>query len=219
MTIVYILFGFTIAIVISFLIRFKTISDNILFFSFFFTLFLYEGLLIATNYMKIPNHTIANINTLIYYPLTILVLFKIWESVKGKTKKLPIFKYSIICLIAIGWFFENFILNDIFFYNSILPCIISLTLVIISIYLINMLIFNRHKNILKDSDGLILMGILIRSFSLGLLMLFVNYRMKFSNGFYINILILANITLIISNIFFIIAIICLPKKRKYTWPF
>ncbi len=219
MTIAYMLFLFTTAIVISFFIRFKIISQNILFFLLYLTVFLYEGTLLITTYLKIPNHIVANIYTMIYYPLAIFVLFKVWESIKGKSSTLSATKWVIVGLILIGWLLENFVIHDIGFYNSKLASIISMLLVIVSVYLINVMLFFKNNSIIKDSHGLFLIGILIRSFSGGLLLLFMNYRMGNSLDFYKNVLILVNLALIISNIFFLFSIICLPKKRKYTWPF
>jgi hypothetical protein len=219
MTIAYILLFVTIAIVMLFLIRYKLISSNLIFFFFCFELFLYDISLYLTARIGFNNHIIANINTLFYFPLAILILFNVWESVKGKTQTLKILKYTILGLIFIGWIVENFIVKDILVYNSILSAIVSLALVVISIYLINVLLFVKNNSLLKDSDGLVLIGMLIRSFSSGLLLLFMNYRMEYKDEFYSNILSLVNVGLILSGIFFLFAIICLPKNRKYTWPF
>lgn len=219
MTIAYILLFITIAIVILFFVRYKLIPGNLIFFSFCFDLFLYDITLYLTARIGFNNHIIANVNTLFYFPLAILILFNVWESVKGKTKTLSILKYSILGLIFMGWIVENFIVKDILVYNSILSAIVSLVLVIISIYLINVLLFVKNNSLLKDSEGLLLIGMLIRSFSGGLLLLFMNYRMEYKDDFYSNILSLVNVGLIISGIFFLFAIICLPRNRKYTWPF
>jgi hypothetical protein len=208
-----------ILVVFSFLIRYRLIRQNFIFFIFCLNVLFYEGILYITSYYQIKNHLIANINTLIYFPISVLVLFKIWETVKGKSKNIYFLKYSILLLILIGWVLENFVFKDILVYNSILSAIVSLVLVVVSIYLINVLLFVKNNSILKDSDGLILIGMLIRSFSSGLLLLFMNYRMEYQPQFYMNILILVNWGLIISCAVFLFAIICLPKNRKYTWPF
>lgn len=219
MTIAYILLCITTAIVILFFIRFKVISRNLIFFLFCFELFLYDISLYLTARIGFNNHIIANINTLLYFPLAILMLFKVWESIKGKTQTLRVFKYSILILILVGWLVENFIAKDILVYNSILSAVVSLVLVIMSIYLINVLLFVKSSSLLRDSEGLVLIGMLVRSFSSGLLLLFMNYRMEYKDEFYSNILSIVNIGLIISGVFFLFAIICLPKNRKYTWPF
>jgi hypothetical protein len=208
-----------IATVCTFLFRYKTIKSNFLFFIFCTVVLLNELVLFITAQFDINNHIIANVNTLTYYALSILILFHIWESIRGKNKVLNITRVGLILLLVIGWILENFVIQSISVYNSFLSSIICLVLVIISIYLINVLLFVKSNNMLKDSDGLLLIGMLIRSFACGLLFLFLNYRMKYSTEFYGNILILVNISLIISDIFFLFSIICLPKNRKYTWPF
>lgn len=209
----------SLAAVCFFIFRSRSIKPNFLFFIFCCQLFLNEALMYFTAELSIRNHVIANINTLVYFPLAFLVLFNIWETLKGKTQTIVILKSTFIGLIGLGWLIENFVLNDFLFYNSFLSTIISLFLVIISVYLINVMLFIKSNSIFKDSDGLVLIGVLIRSFSCGLILLFMNYRMKYSDDFYQNVLVLVNLALTISNIFFIFSIICLPQKRKYTWPF
>ena len=219
MTMVYVLFFFTTTIVISFLFRYKLIKQNIFLFLLVFDLFICESVLLVTATLGIRNHAIANINTLIYCSLSIFVLFRIWESIKGKTHLLKCTKLTILIIIFLGWGFENFLFENIYLYNSFLAGIISFLLVILCIYLVNAMIFIKNNRILKDSNGLVLIGVLIRSFFGGLILLFLNYRMKFSNEFYVNMTIIGNLASIISNIFFLSAVICLPKKMKHTWPF
>jgi hypothetical protein len=199
--------------------RYNTIKNNLLFFIFCFYLLLNEALLFITAQLDINNHVIANINNLAYSSLAVLILYRIWFSVKGKSKTLAISKWIILLLICICWIAENFLINTLSVYNSVLSSIISLVFVVVLIYLINVFLFIKNDSLFKDSDGLLIIGMLIRSFFGGLLLLFLNYRMSYSADFYSNILILVNLALIVSNIFFLFAIICLPKNRKYTWPF
>ena len=219
MTMVYVLFFLTTTIVITFFFRFALIKKNIFFFLLVLDLFINELILLVTATLGIQNHAVANINTFIYCSSTIFVLFRILETIKGKTNKLKFIKYTILVISLLGLSLENFVFENIYLYNSFFSSIISFMFVILCIYLVNLMLYIKNYNILKDSDGLVLIGILIRSFFSGLILLFLNYRMKFSNDFYTNISILVNLALIISNIFFLSAVICLPKKMKHTWPF
>ncbi len=218
MTIAYIMLFSTMAIVIAFFFRRRLISSNFLFFAICLNLFVFETIMFLTSFYHTKNHIIANINTLIYYPLAVLLVFNIWGFVKGKSKTLSIFQFSILGFIAIGWIIENFVIEDFGLYNTFLTAFVSMILVLISIYLINVIIFVKSTSIIKDSDTLLLIGMLIRSFFSGLI-LFINYRMNYSNEFYRDILILVNLAYTVANVFFLFSIICLPKNKKYTWPF
>jgi hypothetical protein len=202
-----------------FFYRHKQIRGNFLFFIFCFHLFLVEGLMFLTAQLGIKNHVLANIDTLIYSSILVFLIFRIWESFVSRKRRLLVLKITIFILILIGWIIENFIIESITIYNSFLSCSISFLMVILSVYLINMILFLKNGSIFRDSNGLLLIGILIRSFSGGLILLFLNYRMNFSDDFYARILVLVNVALVVSNIFFLLGVICLPKNRKYTWPF
>jgi hypothetical protein len=202
-----------------FFFRYKQIKENFLFFIFCLHLFLVEGLMFLTAQLGIKNHVLANIDTLVYSSILVFLICRIWESFVNRKEGLKVLKITTFILILIGWVVENFIIESITIYNSLLSCIISFLMVILSVYLINMILFLKNGSIFKDSNGLLLIGILIRSFSTGLILLFLNYRMNFSDDFYAKILVLVNVALIVSNIFFLLGVICLPKNRKYTWPF
>lgn len=218
MTIVYVLFILTTAIVISFSIRYPLIKQNIFFFLLALNQFIFELVLLITASYKLNNHVIANVYTVIYYPLAVFLLFHIWESIKGKSGVIRTGRLALCAIIIVSWGIENFVVHNVGTYNTILATISSLMLVVISIYLINVLLFVKSNSIIKDSDGLLLIAILIRSFFSGLI-LFMNYRLDYSTDFYKNISMLVNIALVISNVFLLFSIICLPKSRKYTWPF
>lgn len=218
-TVTYIYLFSLLVTVVLFLFRTEAITRNFSFLIFCCELLICEIILRITASCGLNNHVIANINTLFYYPLAILLLFNIWDKSKGRAVSNKYIKYFFLVIFLIAWIFENFVFASINFYNPFLSSIVSLILVIISIYLINVLLFVKNNNLLMDSDGLILVGMLIRSFFAGLLLLFMNYRMKYSNDFYEKILLLVNIALIISNICFTLSVLCLPKKKKYTWPF
>lgn len=205
--------------VVFFIIRNSVISGNRLFFLFIVTLLLFEFILFMTAQLGIRNHVIMNIYSLIYYCMSVTLLMNIWEKLKEVSKTLRIIRTLLVFIIVVGWTFENFVFANVNIYNPFGSTISSFFLVIICIYLINVMLFVKHNSFVKDSDGLILIGMLIRSFFIGLLMLFMNYRMKYSNDFYEKILLMVNFALIISNICFTLSVLCLPKKKKYTWPF
>lgn len=209
----------TIPTVIFFGLRRGAINNQQSLFAFALFLLLTEIVLYVTAQCGIRNHVIGNVSTLLYYLFSVTLVLGIWQRNKGNSAAIKILKYALLLIITIGWLFENFVFADISYYNPFVSTIASFILVIITIYLINVILFIKSGNIIKDSDGLILIGMLIRSFFVGLLMLFMNYRMKYSNDFYEKILLLVNIALIISNICFTLSVLCLPKKKKYTWPF
>lgn len=202
-----------------FLLKPGKIRQNSLFFLFCLAFSTSEVSLYITADLGIKNHFIANIDNYVTNLIILFLLLQVWRLNGGNRKTIRFTKFGILAVFTIFWIAENFIFESFWDYNAYTTTVMSLLLVIISIYIVNLLLFVKTNPILRDSDGLLIIGLLIRCFATGMILLFFNYRLHFSSEFYINILILTNVGLIISNILFIFSILCLPQRRKYTWPF
>jgi hypothetical protein len=178
--------------------------------------FVYELSLAITALLKVNNNFIANIHSLIYFPFAFFLLFRIYSNFYKNHRSLIIIQMVLVVLVIIGWILDNLIMGNIILFNSMMPWFASIVLLAGCVYLINVLLFNKNSQFLKDPDVLITCGILVRSviwtFSLWLL----DFETGFNRDFIMQLLLFTNIGLCISDVFFIYAIrrIGVTKKLK-----
>jgi len=170
-------------------------------------LFFYELTLLITGFLHIGNHMVANINTLLYTIVTLVLIGQIYKRYHQKAGSLKILIITCILVLLVGWIVENFFFgNSVTIYNSVLPGITSVIICLISIYLINVVIFAKSGEILKDPDVLIIAGLLIRSITFGFSLWFLNFDYGFDWNFLSNLLTGINVGLCLSDLFFLLAV-------------
>lgn len=207
------------SVVLLFITRRDSIKYNLSLFIYLMDIFLFETLALVTSSYGIKNHIYFNINNLLYYPVALWLVISMVNHIVGRRKINHYLLWGGIGVICGGWVLENFVFGRIWQYSGYLPSICSMILLLVVIYLINQLLFLKVKNIFQDPDGLVMMGLLMRFFSTGLIWLFFNLRWGYSAEFYANLITLALSVTLISDIFFLIAVLWLPRRKKYTWPF
>jgi hypothetical protein len=179
-------------------------------------IFVYELSLAVTSQLKVNNHFIANIHSLIYFPFAFFLLFRIYANFYKNQKSLLIIQIVLAFMVVIGWVLDNLVMGNLTLFNSMMPWVASVVLLIGCVYLINVLIFTKSGNFFKDPDVLITGGILVRStiwtFSLWLM----DFSSGFNNDFVLKLLLFANVGLCISDLFFIYAVsrIVVSKRIK-----
>ena len=179
-------------------------------------IFLYELILVITSFLRIENHFIANVNSLVYLPLAFFLVCQVYLSFYQKNRSIRIIQAIIVAFTMIAWIVENFFIGSIFIFNSRLPGFSSVLLALSCIYIINILIFTKSGQFLKDPDVLIVVGLLTRSITFGFTLWFLNFDYGFDFKFYSNLLVSINIGLCISDLFFLYAVqrILIPAGRK-----
>ena len=177
-------------------------------------IFIYELSLAITSQLKVNNHFIANIHSLIYFPLAFFLLFRIYANFYKNRKSLLIIQIVLALLVVMGWVVDNLIMGNLILFNSMMPWAASVVLLIGCVYLINVLIFTRSGDFFKDPDVLITGGILVRSliwtFSLWLL----DFSSGFNKDFVLELLLFANVGLCISDLFFIYAVTRIAATKR-----
>ncbi len=179
-------------------------------------IFCYELALLITWSLHVENHLIANINSVIYLPLAFFLISQIYLGFYKLNKTIRVVQTIIIVATIIVWIVENFLAGSIFTYNSRLPGFASILLTLACIYLVNILIFTKSEQFLKDPDVLIVIGLLIRSITFGFTLWFLNFDYDFDKEFYSNLLVGINIGLCISDLFFLYAVqrILIPPNNN-----
>jgi len=207
------------SVVFTFFYRKQSVRFHLSLLVFLMDILVYETAVIITAFFSIHNHFIANFNLIIYYTAMMWLLYELWKHLIGKrTRPLIIFGLSVT-VFCIGWIVENLFVRELLFFNMYTPAVASFFSILVIIYLLNQLLFVKNTSIFRDPEGLILLGLLIRNFPPCVILIFFNFSSGYSEAFYSNILFLANLVATISTIFFLMAVLWLPERKKYTWPF
>jgi hypothetical protein len=184
----------------------KLKKQYLIFMGYCLAAFVYELALLVTWIFHFENHLIANINTVIYLPLTCFLICNIYMGFYKTGKAISILKKVVVGIIITTWVLENFFFGTIYNYNSLLPGFASIVFTLGGIYIVNILIFAKTGDFLKDPEVLIVVGLLIRSIIFGFTLWFLNFDYGFSQSFYSNLLGGINIGLCISDLLFLYAI-------------
>jgi hypothetical protein len=129
------------------------------------------------------------------------------------------FFYPVMQLVLImSWLFINFILGHIYVFNSWFFILHAILIVVLSINMMNRVIFEDPGNIFRNPVFLISMGLIIYFTYSILVEVFWLYGLNKSREFRINIYaILAYINLF-TNLMFALATIWMPLKRQFILP-
>lgn len=161
---------------------------------------------LGLRFYGLNNVWIYNIGILVQY-LFIVRQLSVWGLFDVKSLYI---KASII-LIGFVWLLETISYRNLSLNNYTLVVCSLLLVVYITAY-INKLIFENVRNLLTDSRFLISIGYLIY-FSISLIVfIFTRNAKDFSYDFFTNIWAIHNIVNTFTNIIFIIALLCIPKR-------
>lgn len=176
---------------------------------------LYQLIMFLTSYYKINNHLVANIYSLINVLLVFFMLFVI-----SNNKDMSYLNYYIIisCLV-LAWIFENFIVYDLYTYNFYFPAFSSLVSAFFAFYILNNLSYYNYKylNVFSDNNRLILFAIVFSSLFSSFLLIFLNFKIQFSESFYKILVFLLSFIAFLSHLVFLYVVFNLIKKKNYTY--
>lgn len=190
-------------------------------YTFFFLLVLevvYQLALFITSFYGFNNHFIANVYYLLHFTIILFLLKFISVNINGMFLKIHFIIFIMIILSITGWLIENFVIRDVFHLNVYTSGTVSLITSFLSIYILNQLLNIKTTNFFKDSDILLLIGIVFSCMASSVMIVFLNFDFHFSNKFYKSLINIFSIIAIVSDFIYFVAALCLPKKMKYTWP-
>jgi hypothetical protein len=162
-------------------------------------------------------HTIRNnaINTNIYYLIEGILtveLFKQW-NLFGNSRKIS---KSIIIVFLLVWIIENLVLSTITQFNSYFNILCSFVVVMMSINMINRIIIEEKKLLLRNAIFLICIGFIVFFTYAILIEIFLLYGLDASVSFRKAIFRINDYVNLFSNLVYTMAIIWMPKKNTYT---
>lgn len=194
------------------LIRCKTLPQAYL----PFILLLWLGFLNEIVTTIIINEGYSNaINNNIYVlaeSFLILWLFKNWALFNNNIKSLV----AILFMYIIAWLCVNFIFFSIKSFSSYFNILYSLTTVLMSIHMINRLILEEKRKLIKSSIFLVAIGFIVFYTYNSLVEIFWVYGLNASKDFRIDVYRIMTYINLIVNLIYAIAVLWIPKKREYT---
>jgi len=194
--------------VILILIQFKKFSKRYLSLGVYLVaVFTYEFTMLITSIYQLNNHIGANLHSLLYLPLISWVLADVYKRIYAV--KIPTTKFILIVFVVVVavWLAENFLLSNVFVFNSLLPVISAVLVSLVGVYLLNILLFMNRKSHEKQADVLIIAGVMVRSVSFGFMLWLLNFNKGYEKEFYTMLVSVINMGLCVSDVFFLLSIL------------
>jgi hypothetical protein len=158
--------------------------------------------------------TLANNN--IYVLLESLLIVSYFKTNKEMSLK---WRFDLLLvLLVLSWISENFIFQRITAHSCYFHIGYSLTIVVLSINLINKLLFQNHANLLRNADFVLCLCFVIYFTYKAIIEALTIYGIQANLAFWLRIYdIMAYINLGV-NLLYILAILWMRKKAKYILP-
>ncbi len=178
-----------------------------------FIIFIWIGLaneILSLLLIRRTNTNTVNSNVYIFIEFIIL-LWQFYNWNNSYLKKC--FVTGIVGILI--WTIDNVLINSIQDNNSVFRIYYSFVVVFFSIDLLNRIIIDEKKNILKNAVFLACTGFLTYYGLKILLEVFNSFEINFNNAFYIKIWLTLSVANCVANIIYAIAILCIPKKQEF----
>ena len=183
-----------------------------------FILLLWVGLvneILSTVLIQLIHNNAINSN--IYVLAESLLILWFFEKL-GLFKKNKYIFWVFFLLFLFGWIAENLILFSIRRFNPYFRIGYSFTIVLLSIHMINHLLANEHKRLLKNPVFLIMLGFIGFFTYKALIEIFWMYGLNSSKDFRVQVYRLMTFINLFVNLLFALAVLWIPRKREYILP-
>ncbi|MCZ2442798.1 MAG: hypothetical protein LC101_03360 [Flavobacteriales bacterium] len=162
------------------------------------------------------NHYLANLQVLIVFPVLLYLIYRLHRTYYLDKTAFPATLFLFLLLHIAGWLLENILFSDIYTYNNYIASADAALIFLITLYMLQGLIFSFFVTPYRLSLILILSALCINySFSF-IFLIFLNFDFSFSNEFYSKLLLIISSVYLISYSLFLLSILWLPKKMKYS---
>ncbi len=118
-------------------------------------------------------------------------------------------------LFVAGWVTENFVISGIFIFNSYFIIAHSLAIVLMSMAMMDQLLFKNNTPLLRQSSFLICQGLILLFTYTALVETFWIFGLNRSGLFRIRIYEIFAYINLFTNLIFALAILWMPMKRRY----
>lgn len=150
------------------------------------------------------------------YVLSESILLFVFFKRLGLFSKIENLSFFFPVLFVFAWIWENFIYSDIGYFNSYFRILYSFIVVLMSIHMINRILAEDKRKIIKNPLFLILIGFIIFFTYKTLIEIFwiygLNSGLEFRTQVY-RIMTYINFSV---NLIFAIALLWTPRKREFT---
>lgn len=174
-----------------------------------------ESAMLITGLMKMRNHFIANIHTLVASILTMIILHFIWTALTNVSVKKGLMWMTGIFMVLV-WVVDNFFIHSFYTFNPLSQAVICMTNLLLVVYLLNVLLFMPGPQALRKTYLFIILGILLTCFSNILIDSFFNMYLQFSEEFYDFVGWLVQLLGSVSHFFVLLGVIWISRARKYS---
>lgn len=158
------------------------------------------------------NMVSANVYTLLAFIL-LVIQFSMWS-------RKPILRFWVIISAGIVvWFVDNIALHSLKDNNSLFRMFYAISIVLLSMDLINRLIAFERNPLLTNPVFMICIGFILFFGCKAFLEAFNIVDAGFSSFFYKRLFFILSIINGLSNLLYAYAILCIPRKREFTLPY
>ena len=154
-------------------------------------------------------------NSNIYVLTEALLVTWFFQRLGLFTRNRKIF-YLILLIFSLSWGWENFISGSIFRFGSYFRIFYSFVIVLMSINLLNRLIYEEKKKLVNNPVFLILIGFIIFFTYKALVEIFWVYGLNSSKEFRVAVYRIMTYINFSVNLIYAIALVWTPRKREYT---
>ncbi len=203
-----------IAAIIS-LIKIKTIHRA----NYPFVLFLWLGFIneiLSTVFISFYRTNVINSNFYVLFSTIILLYqFRCWNIFSNK-------KYFFLFLVmssTLFWIYENFIFSSVFTFNSYSRVTFSLLIVLMSINTIGSLILKKGQKLVRNHIFLTCISLIFFYTTSAMVEIFWINGLNSSKIFRIQLHRIIVYVNLVTNIFYVIVILWMPKKQKCTFQY
>ncbi|MEO5650035.1 MAG: hypothetical protein ABIR03_08940 [Ginsengibacter sp.] len=202
-----------IAVIIG-MIRFKKLAGD--FYPFLLVILaglMNESLSLVLIYTTTGSNTInSNVFVLVEYALFLWQFYR-WEG--GHYKK-----YYLLAGIGLAiWVADNLVVNTLTQNNSLFRVFYSFVILFLSIYQINKILIFENDNVLKNACFIICFTFLFYYGMKAFVESFNMFHLGLSKGLLQSLWIILYFVNVVANLLYAIAILCIPPKLKFTFPY
>lgn len=170
------------------------------------------------SFLLIRKHHPNAVNSNIYYlleGLLLVVQFKKWQLFTASSRAYPL----LIGLFLLTWCVENFIVGSVALFPSYFIILHSYLLSLVSISMINKLLVQEKRNLLKNSIFILCVGFILYFTSAVLVEAFYLYGVSASKSFQTAIVRIMSFVNLFTNLLYTLAFLWMPKKQRFSFSY
>ncbi|TAG11201.1 MAG: hypothetical protein EAZ13_05380 [Sphingobacteriia bacterium] len=184
-----------------------------------FILFLWLGFIneiLSTIFISLYHTNVINSNIYVLFSTVILLYqFKCWNLFSDKKN----FFLFLALSIALFWIYENFIFSSFYIFNGYSRVIFSLLIILMSIHSIRSVVSKKGQKLAQNHIFIACISLIFFYTSKAIVEIFWINGLNSSKIFRIQLHRINVYVNLVTNIFYVIVILWMPKKQKCTFQY